>query len=78
MIDLFKQEKKPKGQIVYRVQNLNKEKGITSTMRVSKNGKRYTTVLCLPNATLKRVFFEEKQALGIMNRYKILYKKKDK
>ena len=47
-------------------------------MRVSKNGKRYTTVLCLPNATLKRVFFEEKQALGIMNRYKILYEKKDK
>ena len=75
MKQLFKQET-PKARRVYRVENLNQEKGILSSMRVSEDGRKYVTVLCLPNVTRKTVFHNEAQALGEMARYRALYKQK--
>lgn len=75
MTQLFKQEP-IKAKRVYRVENLNQEKGISSSMRVSNDGREYVTVLCLPNVTKKTVFHSERQALDEMARYRALYKQK--
>lgn len=75
MTGLFKQETL-KARRVYRVENLNQEKGISASMRLSEDGRKYVTILCLPNVTRKTVFFSEAQALGEMRRYRLLYKQK--
>lgn len=75
MKQLFSQQA-PKAKRVYRVENLNKDLGITSSMRVSDDGKKYVTVLCLPNVTRKTVFLNENQVLHEMRRYRALYKQK--
>lgn len=76
MINLFKEEPK-KARRVYRVENLNPEKGISSSMRLSEDGRKYVTVLCLPNVTRKTVFLSERQALHEMDKYRTLYKQKN-
>jgi hypothetical protein len=75
MKQLFSQQAL-KAKRVYRVESLNKDLGITSSMRVSDDGKKYVTVLCLPNVTHKTVFLNENQALHEMRRYRALYRQK--
>ena len=76
MKQLFKQAT-PKAKRVYKVESLNKDLGITSSMRLSEDGRKYVTVLCLPNVTRKTVFLSECQALHEMRRYRALYKQKN-
>ena len=64
----------PRARRAYRVENLNKDLGITASMR--KSGSKYATVLCLPNVTRKTLFLSEDQALSEMRRYRALYKQK--
>ena len=59
---------------VSRVENLNPSKGISSSMRVSKDQKKYTVCLCLANRTIKTVFQSEFGALEQMKKYRSLYK----
>lgn len=75
MNNLFKQEK-PKATRVYRVENLNSEKGISSSMRVSKDQKEYVVCLCLSDKTIRTSFRSEWSALDQMNKYRQLYKQK--
>lgn len=75
MVQLFKQET-PKAQRVMRVENLNAEKGYSASLRVSKDQKDYTVVLCLPTHTVKTVFHNEYLALEELSRIRKLYKAK--
>ena len=68
------QKKAPKGKRVYRVESLNREKGISSVMRLSEDGKRYVTILCLPHKTKYTVWLDEEQAKNEMAKYRALYK----
>lgn len=72
MINLFSFPKKAVR--AYRVENLNPSKGISSSMRVSKDQKKYTVCLCLANRTVKTVFTSEFSALEQMKKYRSLYK----
>ena len=75
MNSLFKQEK-PKATRVYRVENLNSEKGITSSMKVSKDQREYVVCLCLTDRTIKTAFKSEVSALDQLRKYRQLYKQK--
>lgn len=76
MINLFKQEKPKKAQRVYRVENLNSSKGISSSMRVSKDQKEYVVCLVLVDKTIKTAFKSERSALDQLRKYRQLYKQK--
>lgn len=75
MIDLFKKEAK-RARRVYRVENLNAEKGITASYKVSKDQRKHVVVLCLANRTIKTTFKSEWSALDQLSKYKQLYKAK--
>ena len=75
MNSLFKQEK-PKATRVYRVENLNSDKGITSSMKVSKDQREYVVCLCLTDRTIKTAFKSEVSALDQLRKYRQLYKQK--
>ena len=75
MNSLFKQEK-PKATRVYRVENLNSEKGITSSMKVSNDQREYVVCLCLTDRTIKTAFKSEVSALDQLRKYRQLYKQK--
>ena len=75
MVQLFKQ-KPVKARRVYTVENLNPQKGISSSMKMSKDGRKYVTVLCLPHKTTSTVFHSEALALQEMQKYRALYKQK--
>ena len=75
-MDLFKKEKPIKAQRVARVENLNPSKGISQSMRVSKDQKEYTVCLCLVNRTIKTIFHSENLALEQMTKNRQLYKEK--
>lgn len=77
MITLFKTEK-PKGKRIYRVECLDKNRGISSAIYPSKDGKKYVTILCLPYRTKKTTFLSKMQAIEEMNKYRALYKQKVK
>ena len=70
---LFKETAK-KARRVFRVENLNSEKGISSSLQVSKNQKKYTVCLCLVDKTIKTTFPSEFSALGQLAKYRQLYK----
>ena len=74
MISLFKKPKKAVR--VARVENLNPEKGITQSMRVSKDQREYVVCLCLSNRTVKTTFLSEFSALDQMRKNRALYKTK--
>ena len=76
MNSLFKQEKPEHAQRVCRVENLNPEKGITASYRVSQDQRKHTVVLCLSDKTVKTTFHNEWSALDQLNKYKQLYKQK--
>lgn len=66
---------KPKKAVrAYRVENLNPSKGISSSMRVSKDQKQYVVCLCLFNKTVRTTFPNEHSALEQMRKYRTLYK----
>lgn len=71
---LFKEEKPRKAQRVCRVENLNPQKGITASYRVSRDRRQHTVVLCLADKTVKTTFPSEFMALDQMDKYKQLYK----
>lgn len=70
---LFK-SKPQKAQRVARVENLNPDKGISQSMRVSEDQKKYTVVLCLASKTVKTTFLSEFSALDQMQKNRALYK----
>ena len=74
MNNLFKQEKPAKAQRVCRVENLNSQKGITASYRVSKDQRKHTVVLCLADKTVKTTFLNEWSDLDQLKKYKQLYK----
>ena len=74
MTSLFKQERPKNAQRVCRVENLNSEKGITASYRVSKDQRKHTVVLCLTNKTVKTTFPSECSALLQLEKYRELYK----
>ena len=76
MISLFKQEKPKRVQRVCLVENLNPDKGITASYRVSRDQRQHTVVLCLADKTVKTTFSSEWSALDQLNKYKQLYKEK--
>ena len=75
MNGLFKQQK-PKAQRVYRVENLNPNAGISSSMRVSKDQREYVVCLCLADRTIKTAFKSKTSALEQLRKYRQLYKQK--
>ena len=75
MNNLFNQEPM-KARRAYRVENLNAEKNIHSSMRVSDNQKKYVVCLCLADRTIKTVFKSELSALEQLRKYRQLYKQK--
>ena len=74
IMSLFKQNKPEKATRVAKVECLNSEKGIFSSMHVSRDQRDYTVVLCLANKTTKTVFHSESLALDELRRYRSLYK----
>ena len=74
MTSLFKKPKKAVR--VAKVENLNPEKGITQSMRVSKDQREYVVCLCLSNRTVKTTFLSEFSALDQMRKNRALYKTK--
>lgn len=72
---MFNQDKPKKAQRVARVENLNPDKGISQSMRVSEDQRKYTVVLCLANRTVKTTFLSELSALDQMRKNRSLYKK---
>ena len=73
MFNLFNNQKPSKAERIYRVENLNPEKGISSAMHVCKDGK-FKTILCLAHKTKVTVFPTEELALLEMKKYKAMYK----
>jgi hypothetical protein len=76
MKSLFKQERPKNAQRVCRVENLNPEKGVTLSYKVSEDQRDHTVVLCLADKTVKTVFHSEFSALDKMGKYRQLYKAK--
>lgn len=76
MNDLFKTEKPKRTKRCYRVENLNPEKGIISSMRVSEEQKKYVVCLCLPNRIINTSFKSELSAFEQLTKYRQLYKQK--
>lgn len=74
MINLFKNEEPKKARRVYRVENLNSDKGISSSMKVAEDGHRYTVCLCMPHKVVYTTFLNEFSALEQMKKYKKQYK----
>ena len=73
-MSLFKNEQPKKAVRAYRVECLNKDKGISTSMRVSKDQKDYTVCLFMVGKTTKTVFHNESSALEQMRKYRALYK----
>ena len=73
-MSLFKQDKPKGAQRIYRVENLNKEQGITMSYNVSKDQRKHTVCLCLANRTVRTTFPSEFSAFGQMKKYRSLYK----
>lgn len=71
-------EKPKKAVRVAKVESLNPDKGISQSMRVSKDQKEYVVCLCLASRTIKTVFHSEFNALDQMSKYRELYKVKVK
>ena len=76
MNSLFKQERPKNAQRVCRVENLNPEKCITQSYRVSRDQREHVVVLCLANKTIKTKFLSELDALQELRRNRALYKAK--
>lgn len=74
MISLFKNEKPKRATRVARVENLNPEKGITQSLRASKDQREYMVCLCLTDRTIKTKFTSEFGALDQMRKNRQLYK----
>ena len=72
---MFNQDKPKKAQRVAKVESLNPDKGISQSMRVSEDQRKYTVVLCLANSTVKTTFLNEFSALDQMRKNRSLYKK---
>ena len=72
---MFNQDKPRKAQRVAKVESLNPDKGISQSMRVSEDQRKYTVVLCLANRTVKTTFPSEFSALDQMKKNRGLYKK---
>ena len=75
MKDLFKEQPK-KAVRIARVENLNPEKGISASMKVSMDQRKYTTCLCISNKMVYTTFTNEYSALEQMKKYRQLYKAK--
>ena len=73
---LFKEERPKNVQRVCKVLNLNPNKGIIASYRVSKDQRKHTVVLCLADKTVKTTFPSEFSALAQLDKYKALYKEK--
>ena len=76
-MSLFKQAK-PKAVRAYRVENLNPQKGISATMRASKDQRQYVVCLCMENKTVRTSFPSEFGALEQLRKYRALYKSLEK
>lgn len=76
MKSLFKQERPKNVQRVCKVENLNPEKGITMSYKVSKDQREHIVVLCLAHKTVKTKFSSEWSAFDQMGKYRQLYKAK--
>lgn len=74
MKQLFKSERPARAYRAYRVENINPEKGITASMRTSKDRKDFVVCLCLPTKTVLTTVHSEALALHELKRYKELYK----
>ena len=75
-MNLFKQGRPKRALRVFRVENLNPEKGITQLMKVSKDQRDYVVCLCLADKTVKTTFHSELCALDQMQKNRELYKEK--
>lgn len=74
MINLFKNEKPKRATRVARVESLNPEKGISQSMRASKDQREYVVCLCLVDKTIKTTFLNKWSALDQMKKNRQLYK----
>lgn len=75
----FKQQKTKRlaKKMLYRVENLNPEKGITTSLKIKEDTKEYTVCLCLPKRVIYTTFPYKYMALNQMQNYRKLYKKMD-
>lgn len=73
-MNLFNQERPKKAQRVCRVENLNPERGITASYKVSKDQRKHIVVLCLANKTVETIFPSQCMALDQLGKYRQLYK----
>lgn len=69
----YKQHQPKKAKRCYRVDNLNPEKGIFSSMKETQDNK-YVVCLCLAQKSKTTIFLDESSALREMKRYRQLYK----
>lgn len=75
MKQLLSLSSKPKkASRVYKVENIDAEKGITATFRKEKDKPEYVVCLFMDCRTVKTVFPNELSAINEIKRYKELYK----
>lgn len=74
-MSLFKNRPR-KIRMAYRVENLNSEKNISSTIKVDDERREYVVCLCIANTMTKTVFPSYQDALDQMCKYRKLYKEK--
>ena len=73
-MSLFKSNKPKKAVRAYRAECLSSSEGISTSMSVSKDQKKYTVCLCLTDKTIKTTFPNEFSALEQLRKYRSLYK----
>ena len=73
----FKQSetKKRAKKALYRVERLNPDKGITSSLKIKEDTKEYIVCLCLTNRVVYTSFPYKYMAINQMQKYRKLYKK---
>ena len=72
---LFGAETPEKKELVYRVETLNKERGVVATLRKTAMKREYTVCLFLPkNRVISTVLHSKLLANELMGDYKKLYK----
>lgn len=59
---------------VYRVESLNPEKGISTSLRINPAEKEYVVCLCLTHKIVQTSFPTEQAAYTQMKKYRQLYK----
>lgn len=70
----YKEHKPAKAKRIYKVENLNPQKGISASMKADEQKREYIVCLCLSNRVVQTSFPTEHGAIREIKRYRALYK----